>query len=66
MMSGGSYSLYRNPFPVSKEWAESPWQGQALYDIVRDQRLFADSLEAYGPAYGQTGGTHQSALGTER
>ena len=42
---------------------ESPQQGQALHDLVRDQRLLPASSEAHGPVSGQTGGTHQSELG---
>ena len=46
--------------------AESPRQGQALHDLVRDQRLLAASSKAHCPVSGQTGGTHQSELGVER
>ena len=45
--------------------AESPRQGQALHDLVRDQRLLAASSEAYCPVSGQTGGIHPSELGAE-
>ena len=46
--------------------AESPRQGQALHDLVRDQRLYPPSSEAHGPASGQPGDTHQTELGAER
>ena len=46
--------------------AKSPRQGQALHDLVRDQRLLAASSEVHCPVSGQTGGTHQSELGAER
>ena len=38
--------------------AESPRQGQALHDLVRDQRLLAASSGAHCTVSGQTGGTH--------
>ena len=46
--------------------AESPRQGQALHDLVRDQRMRPASSEAHGQVSDQTGGTHQSELGAER
>ena len=45
--------------------AETPRQEQAWHDLVRDLRLNPASSEAHGPASGQTGGTHQSEIGTE-
>ena len=66
MMSGGLVSYAGRYSLRPGDGAESPRQGQALHDLVRDQRLFAASSEAYGPASGQTGDTHQSVLGTER
>lgn len=38
---------------------------KALHNLVRDQRLLAASLEAYGPVSGPTGCTDQSELGVE-
>ena len=46
--------------------AESPRQGQTLHDLVRGQLLLATSSEGHCPVSGQTGGTHQSELGSER
>ena len=46
--------------------SESSRTGQALPDLVHDERLLAVSSEAHGPVSGQTGGTHQSELGAER
>ena len=67
MMSGGSLLPYVGRHSLRPgDGAESPRQGQALHDLVRDQRLLPASSEAHGPKSGQTGGTHQSELGTER
>ena len=46
--------------------AESPRQGQALHDLVPDQRLLAASSQVHCPVFSQTGGTHKSELGAER
>ena len=60
MMSVGDLLLYiGRRFLRPGNGAESPRQGQALHDLVRDQRLLAASSEAHGPMSGQTD------LGTE-
>ena len=60
MMNGGAF------FPMSKGILCVQGQGQALHDLVRDQRLLAASSEAHYPVSGQTGGSHQSEVGAER
>ena len=67
MMSGGGILPYVGRHSLRPgDGAESPRQGQALHDLVRDQCLLAASSEAHGPVSGQTRCTHQSELGVER
>ena len=67
MMSGGGLLRYVGRHSLRPgDGAESPRQGQALHDLVRDQRLLAASSEAHCPVSGQNWGTHQSELDAER
>ena len=67
MMSGRGLIPYNGRHALRPgDGAESQRQEWALHDLVRDQRLRPASSEAHGPVSGQTGGTHQSELGTER
>ena len=62
MTSGGSCQ-YRKAFSASREWCGIAAARQALQDLVRDQRLFATSSEAHGPAFRRPSSSHQSKQG---
>ena len=61
----GSSSLFRKAFSASRKWCGITAAGQSRHDLECDQRLSAARPESQGPMFDETGGTHQSGLGTE-